>query len=355
MKKRILLVPVAAVMFASCASNDNQETQTVQHTVVLTQPATKGLAKEKEFSGIVKEAREINFGFKTAGQLEKIHVKDGDYVKEGQLVAELDSKDYQLALNATQIQYDQTSRQVERLKKLREGKSVSVNDYDKAVSGLEQLAIQLQNEKNRVSYTKLYAPANGYIQKVNFEKSEMVDAGTPVMTLLETSKLNVEVNIPAELYLQKNKIKKIYCKTSVGKETTLPMKIESMTPKADGNQLYQMKLAFAKTPGKEITSGMNISVVVEMTEGSAKSEYTIPLHSIFKSGDDDCIWILNSDSTLQKKIIKMNKLDDNGDAIIESGLNGNENIVKAGVTYLQEGEKVKVVSKASTTNVGGLK
>lgn len=356
MKSNILLTAsVLTLVLNSCGKNDAANQQTTTHCVMTVMPQTAGIQKEKTYSGIIKEAREINVAFKTAGQLEQVYVKEGTFVKEGQLVAALDTKDYMLALNNAQIQYDQMSREVERLKKLREGKSISVNDFDKAASGLERLAIQLQNEKNRISYCKLYAPVSGYVQKVNFDKAEMVDAGTPIVTLLDNGNMEVEINVPAELYTQKAKISSISGKTNITDSKETPMRIIGMTPKADGNQLYQMKLAFAKVPGKEVTAGMNIGVTIVMKEGAAKSTFTLPIHSIFKSGNDDCVWIVNADSTVSKKEVKVEGLDCKGDAMVGNQLNGTEQIVKAGVAFLTDGEKVKVISKPSVTNVGGLK
>ena len=128
--------------------------------------------------GIVREAHTISLGFKTAGQIERICVKEGDYVRRGQLLAELDNADYRLGVEALQIQYDQLEDEVGRTKQLFDRKSISANDYEKAVAGLRQLGVQLQVNKNKLDYTKLYAPTDGYVQSVNFSPAEMVDAGS---------------------------------------------------------------------------------------------------------------------------------------------------------------------------------
>ena len=52
----------------------------------------------KCYPGIVREAHTIGLGFKTAGQIERICVKEGDYVRRGQLLAELDAADFRLGV-----------------------------------------------------------------------------------------------------------------------------------------------------------------------------------------------------------------------------------------------------------------
>ena len=73
-------------------------------SVSVTQPVALGGETTRTFSGVVKAANEVSLGFKTAGQIARIHVAEGDYVRKGQLLAELDDADYRLAVEALQIQ-----------------------------------------------------------------------------------------------------------------------------------------------------------------------------------------------------------------------------------------------------------
>ena len=62
--------------------------------------------------------------------------------------------------------------EVARASRLYEKKSMSANDFEKASAGLRQLGVQLQVNKNKLAYTKLYAPADGYVSAVNFSPAE---------------------------------------------------------------------------------------------------------------------------------------------------------------------------------------
>ena len=153
-----------------CACSEGTRTRFVR-SVVLTTPVVLESTSVRNYAGIVREAHEISLGFKTEGQIECIRVKEGDYVRRGQLLAELDDDDYRLGVEALQIQYDQLSDEVERTERLFRQKSVSANDYEKAVAGLKQLGVQLQVNRNKLGCTKLYAPTDGYVQSVNFSQA----------------------------------------------------------------------------------------------------------------------------------------------------------------------------------------
>ena len=353
MKKTVFILSAALALLAGCGQS---KPEPFVRSVMLVQPANLGAESVKAFSGVVCEAGEISLGFKTPGQIASVAVKEGDYVRQGQLVATLDDADYRLGVEALQIQYDQLSDEVARLKKLYEAKNVSVNDYEKAVAGLKQLGVQLQVNRNKLDYTRLYAPMGGYVQSVNFEEAEMVDAGTPVITLLDTRRMEVEVSLPASVYLQRECIKSVSCRPffDEGGEQ-MAMQVLSIAPKADGNQLYKMRLVFDGSADKRLTAGMNIEVNVRMDGGEEAGKFVLPLHAVFQEQEETYVWVLAGDSTVHKVRVELDGIDHAGRAIVASGLSGSEQVVKAGVRLLQEGEKVKAIDEnVSGTNVGGL-
>jgi len=267
-------------------------------------------------------------------------------VRAGQLLATLDTKDYQLQVDAAQTQYNQLKNEVERLKQLYEGNSLSGNDYEKATSGLEQLSIQLQNARNQLGYTRLTAPVSGTIQKVNFEASEMVSAGLPVMDLVDTSSLEVEINIPSDVYRLLGSTTEAYCLAN-GERFNLHKK--SALVKADANQLFNVKYSI---DGK-LSAGVNVDVYIEMGGDEALSGLSIPAHAIFEEGGNPYVWVVGSDDTVHRHAITLTTLDSEGLVVVTSGISPTDRVVKAGVNALHEGDKVKVVTQEST-NVGDL-
>lgn len=342
---------VVAGIFASCG--DAPQGGSTVHSVMVTTPEAMEGTVVKNYSGIVREAHTINLGFKTPGQIERILVAEGDYVHKGQLLAELDDADYRLGVEALQIQYDQLKDEVGRTEQLYRQKSISANDYEKATAGLRQLGVQLQANKNKLNYTKLYAPTDGYIQAVNFSPAEMVDAGTALFTLLDVSRMEVVADIPVAEYQQRDRFTRYFSRVA-GSASELPMQLLSLTPKADGNQLYQLRLAFVGQPDKQLTAGMNVEVGIVMADTTATTGVVVPLCAVFRDGDTSCVWVLGADSTLVKQQVVLGGSDSRGRAVIREGLTGSEQIVRAGVNALQEGEKVRVIERSSKTNVGGL-
>lgn len=352
MRKVNVCITIAALALVCACSNGNEK-RGFRRSVYLTQPVQVSGNRVKAYSGIVEAAHEINLGFKTAGQISKIHVKEGDYVHKGQLLAELDDADYCLAVEALQVQYDQLVNETKRTKQLFESKSVSANDYEKAIAGLKLLGVQLQTNKNKLKYTRLYAPTDGYIQAVNFSQSEMVDAGTSVFQIMDVSHFEVITDIPIGEYLQRKNFTDFYCRATDG-EQKIPMKLLSITPKADGNQLYRLRLTFEEMPNMKLTAGMNIEIGIDIADNAASPGFALPFSAVFQKEGKAYVWVLCNDSTVMQRAVTLDQTEVAGHIRVTGGLTGNEQIIRSGGNVLQEGEKVRIIAHPSKTNVGGL-
>ena len=351
--KRIYFIPLLlCFLLAGCNESSTEERV---HSVLLTRPEKASTEQTQRFPGIVREASEINVGFKTPGQIRQIAVDEGDYVRKGQLIATLDDADYQLGVEALQVQYEQLSKEVKRLEQLYKGRSISVNDYEKAVAGLKQLGVQLQVNRNKLDYTRLYAPVGGYVRSVNFEESEMVDAGTPVISLLDVNGMEVEVDVPAAVYRASGNIDRISCRSvsQDGNRISIPMKMLSLTPKADATQLYRLRLGFDAAPGASLTAGMNVETEIRFAQTDSIPLFALPLRAVFQEEEGNYVWAVGRDSIIYKVKVDVLEASPSGRVFV-SGLQGDESVVRAGVHALQDGEKVRVIAEESKTNVGGL-
>lgn len=347
----ILISGFLALLLIGCGNSENKEIPRSVNTIT---PQSASSADIRTYSGTVKESHEANLGFKTPGQINHIYVKEGDYVRQGQLLATLDDADYRLGVTAAQAQYDQMKDEFGRISKLFAKNSVPENDYQKALSGLKQLEVQLESNKNKLSYTRLYSPTSGNIQSVNFSKGEMVDAGTAVFKLVEESGLAIEVDIPVA---ERSRLERVnaYQYIPADGSAPIPLRYYSLTPKADGNQLYTLKLMFAATHPKNITPGMNARINMLSDDKSVANEgFILPHRAIFEYKGAPYVWIVNQDSTVSRRKVDFRGFDEKGNALVTSGLTGEETIVGAGVNSLHEGEKIIIEAPRSETNIGNL-
>lgn len=349
--RKDLLFAASICLICSC-NNDNADTRPLK-VVETTAPAIAGDSVCRTFAGIVEEARQINLAFKIAGQISAVNVTEGQKVSEGQLLATLDDSDYKLEKDAVEIQYKQLSDEVERTRVLYGQKSVSKNDFEKAEAGLRQLGIQLQGYENKLAYTRLYAPIDCYIQTVNFDPGEMVNAGTTIFELIDASQYEVAIDVPATVKMQDLRGTTFLC-TSQFDGTPIPIRLKSIVPKADGNQLYRARFAMPAKGTARITPGMNVEVTFKSINDDDGRRMSIAASAILNDSNRCFVWQVMPDSTLYKCPVTIGHITADGTAYVTSGLDGSETIVKSGGGSLHAGQKVRIMPAPSETNVGGL-
>lgn len=301
--------------------------------------------------GMIKEGRTVQVSFKTGGQISSLKVKEGDYVGSGQLIATLDAADYRIALDASKAQYVQMKNEAARIQTLYERGSVSKNEYEKAVAGLEQITADMRAKTNQLAYASLHSPAEGYVRSVDAHAGEFVGAGTAVVTLLDVGRMEVEVGLPYHIYQRRGELTNF---TAIVDGKAYPLTKLNIIPKAGSTQQYTLLLVLPADKALKETSGLNVEVRFTMAgHDETSSGVTIPESSIVYDGSRPGVWVLKQDSTVTRRQIETGTVTD-GRVNVLKGLDGSETIVKAGAGTLHEGEKVSVLQPKSATNPGGV-
>ena len=341
------------VMSASCSHN-SKETRRMQTVKIDTVFSVEGQTP-LQFPGKVKAAQDVNLSFRVSGTIGKICVEDGARVRKGQLLAQLDPTDYRIQLEATEAEYQQVKAEAERVMALYKDNGTTPSANDKAVYGLKQITAKYQHHKDQLGYTRLYAPFSGYIQKRLFEAHETIGAGMPVLSMISSGAPEVEINLPAAEYIRREQFDQYYCTFDFYPEQTYLLKLISVTPKANANQLYTMRLQLLADKHPIPSPGMNTMVTIRCDSDSPRN-LSVPGNAILQKNGKACVFEYNpSDNKVSSREVTVVRLMSDGRSIITSdGLKPGDLIVSAGIHYIENGEIVKPLPVASETNIGGL-
>ena len=348
----ILICLFYLLSFTSC--KQNQERSQIK-TVKIDTIRTEGSQTLLQYPGKVKAAEDVSLAFRVSGTIRKIYVQDGQPVKVGQLLAELDPTDYQIQLDATEAQYKQVKSEAERVIALYNDGGTTPVAYDKAVYGLKQITALYEHHKDELSYTKLYAPFSGFVQKHLFEAHETVGAGMPVIQMVGQGNPEVEINLPAAEYIRREQFSDYQCTFDIYPDKVYPLKSIGITHKANANQLYTMRLQLLTEGLPMPSAGMNTMVSIRLNDGQS-NEMKVSTNALLQADGRSCIFVYHPETgTVQSQEVTMLRLTSDGNCIITSpSLKVGDIVVTAGVHAIRDGEKVKPLPPISKTNVGGL-
>jgi RND family efflux transporter MFP subunit len=344
---------MAAAILFGCTTKGQVQPDIVRKVKVVG-PEKEPEISTRKFPGVIREAAEVNLAFRVAGPIRNIYVKEGDYVRQGSLLARIDPRDYEIQVNVYEAQYSQVKGEFDRLTELNSRKSLADNDYEKSVAGEKMLRMKLQNAKDQLSDTRLVAPFSGYIQSVKYEEGEMVNAGMTVATLVDVKSYMVETDLPASFFMRKEDFTQFSCSLSMIPGETYPMQLAGYRIKANNSQLYRTNFLLDPKANPALAPGMTVLVRIDYRNGP-DSTLVVPLSALFHTEGRTFVWKYdNTTSTVRKQEVTTGALAGNGMVTILTGVSESDKIVVAGVHSLREGERVSLLKEAAETNVGGL-
>ena len=343
-------------LWITACSGPNRPTESIP-SVKLEQVKAASAEATLQYPGKVKAAQDVSLSFKVSGTLAKIYVDEGTTVRAGQLLAELDPTDYQVQLDATEAEYLKVKAEAERVMALYKEGVTTPDANDKATYGLRQITAKYKHHQDELAYTKLYAPFAGAIQKRIFEAHEIVGAGMPVLSMISGGTPEVEINLPAAEYIHRDQFNSYSCTFELYPGVTYALKPISLTPKANANQLYTMRLKLPADAHPLPSPGMNTMVTIHYTESEGQPECIVPTTALRTTNGETVLFVYQPEGKVRSCPVETIRLLRNGHAIVRAtadDLHPGDAVVAAGVHEMKEGLSVKPMPQTTETNVGGL-
>ena len=348
---KVLVCFALAALMVSCKDKSQQPTDLL---VDIVEVQGNQAALHAEYPGQTEAQDVTDLSFKVMGTINKVYVKEGDHVSAGQVLARMDTRDYQTQLSATESEYRQIKAECERIMAMHAEHAVSDNNYDTARSGLERISAQLKHHRDQLNDCVLYAPYSGSVGKVYRTDKEMAGPSIPIVSLFTSGNSDIVINIPESEYMLRNQKATYEAKFAAIPDKTFPLTLKSVTSKANSNQLYQMRLGL-KDKVKDITPGMSVMVIIQREGNSEGAKAVVPTGAVSNAGGQTFVYVYDEkSSTVKKTAVEVENLQSDGNAVISNGLETGARVVASGVSKLTDGQKVKPLKKTSELNAGKL-
>lgn len=345
---------IAGILFGGVACRHKQLVSKIPQLVKISEVKAFDGSAAVNYPGKIDAASNVKLAFRVAGPIRRMYVSEGQEVRKGQLLADLDPRDYRIQYNATQAEYEQVTSESDRIIELYERGSVSINDYDKAVSARKRVTALLQAHRNALNDTKLKAPFDGYIQNKYFEAPEIVGQGTPVLSMIDKEYLEVKVDIPTGDFIRQGDFKGFYAVADVYPKTKIPLELLDITQGANYNQLFTVRFRMKRDDKQLLAPGMSVSVTIDFKPGQ-EGDVVVPVAALFQRRNGSFVWMYDEEhNTVTAIPVSVIRLTKDGEALVHSELRYGQSVVSAGVNDLKEGQQVKALPPAQASNVGNL-
>ncbi|SHF37099.1 efflux RND transporter periplasmic adaptor subunit [Pedobacter caeni] len=328
-----------AALMSSCGAEQHKATNVTASRVSIAEVQMQESEEQFDYSGSIEADNTVSLGFSIPGRITSIAVQEGQHIRKGQLLASIETNDYQSALEIATAVYDQAADNFKRLNELYQKGSLPERDFISAKSAMAQAGANKSMAGKRMADTRLYAPFTGIVTEKITETGASAAPGVPVLTLVKTDQVYARASVTeSEISSLSKGVNAIVEVPVLNKKLT--GKITIINPRAEtSSRTYEVKIKIDNNEGK-LLPGMIANIRIET--GKKKETIVIPAQAILRDADHiNYVFITKDGQTAVKKRITTSGVNSGNQVVIMSGIKPGDQLILSGHTRLEDGSPIK--------------
>lgn len=363
-------------MFAGCGKKE-EAAAPPPPPVTVAQPTKRTVTDWDEFTGRFDAIEQVQVRARVTGFVTKVAFTDGAMVKTGDLLYEIDPRQYQAAAEQAQGQLDDAKakvvlaqRELDRATTLIKTQAISENIVDQrsqALAAAEAATLQaegaLKQAQLNVEYTKVVAPIDGRASRHLVTVGNLVQGSESGATLLTSivslNPIYVYFDMDESIYLRNNRLW-FEGKRPSSRDTPNPVQVTltgETKPSHDGKVDFldnRLDVGTGTLRGRALVDNHDLSILPGQFArvrviGSAPYEgLLLPDVAIATDQSRKIVFVVKDDNTVEARPVVLGPLDD-GLRVIREGLKPEDKVIVEGLQRARIGAKVTPKALAAAT------
>lgn len=287
-----------------------------------------------------------------SGVVEYYPVKEGDFVKKGQLLVRLRSTDSEIRLKGaiaarekTRANLQNAEKELARFSRLKDADSIAARKYDEALynhNSILQEFLQSKSEVKRLYYEikqkEVFAPFSGFIVKEYAQIGEWINRGGPVVAILDLGQIRISVDVPERYAVMLSPQSKVSIIVKSISNDPLLGRIYAVLPQGDQNSRTFPVRINLPNPDLKIKSGMEATVTFNLP--GLESALLVPKDAVVVEGNKRLIFSVTDGKAMPVYVKVIGYYD--GNAAVKGDLKPGDQVVIRGNERLRLGQTVRI-------------
>ena len=292
-----------------------------------------GAGQGPRYGGTVVPLREGRVMAEVPGRVLRVAVREGQQVRKGDLIAQLDGELLRLQHESAQVQVAALEKDQARYRVLASADAVQGIQLERTEQALRTARIQLANIAEQLGRTNIRAPFDGEVTQLLAEEGTVVGPSMPVAMLSDPRELEVLLHV--------SEVDVVRFQQGQAVQVTLgdladPVKgtVHSIGRRGDVANRFPVRIELPADP--RIVAGL--SATVEPPSGTAADQVTIPARALLGSSIAPEVYVVRDSTARRTPIVAA--AAGNGRLAVAQGLKAGELVVTSGAVSLRDGARV---------------
>jgi len=349
--KRIIIIVIALIVLALIVyrlstnyrkvnANKNVSTDLAYVTVNVFPVSKISITDSLLLTGYMEAYSEVDIASEAQGIITSLFAELGQEKSKGNVIATIDDKLKTLSVQKAKNLKAKLEKNFERNKNLFNGGSLTQQQLDDAQNLYDDAAIQLEQAEKELVNATIKSPISGIIIKKQVDEGEYINIGSPIVTIVDVSKLKIKLNVSEVNVYQLKLGDKAIISTDVYPGVVFEGNISFISSQGDDSHNYPVEIVIPNNSRYPLKSGSFANVVIRLPV-AAEAAY-IPRESLLGSITDAEVYVAENNKAILKKIVVGNGNDKYIKVV--SGLKEGERVIVNGQINLSENKAIKIVN-----------
>ncbi len=336
-KTPLLSALTGGLLLASCGGGA-PETAPAPIKVQLLQTSSAAAGEELRYAATIEAGNTVPLAFSVPGTIREVRVQEGDRVRQGEVLAALDAREYTNALAIADAGLEQAEDMFRRLDELHKKGSLPDKDHIDMRTKLAQAKANRDINAKRVEDSRITSPINGVITSRAVEAGAMAAPGMPAFTVVRTDQMDARITVPESEVgrIRAGMDVQVHVPTL---DTVIHGTVLLVNPKADDlSRTYAVKVRLQNANGR-LLPGMLAEASI--ATGTHRSMVSVPANVVVRDPEGiTYVFVDGGNGQAVRKRITLGRL--HGDNLVEatSGLVAGDRVITAGHTRLKDGSPI---------------
>jgi RND family efflux transporter MFP subunit len=304
--------------------------------VEVTTVTPRSISTFYQTTATLEPEKRVDILTKIAGEVTKIVAEEGDFVKAGEVLCQLDDAELSVALEEARINRDKQKLEMDRLDAMHEQNLISDKEYHDVKYQYELAANSYESARVKYEYTRVRAPFDGVVTSRLVDPGENIAVATRLFVLADTKPLLLSMYLPEAEARRVKAGQKVFIRPDTDPGTQFDGEVLRIAPEVD------LRTGTVKVTAQTTGGGVPGSFVrVRILMDTHPDVLAVPRRSIVADAGDHFVYIAAAD-TVRKELVSVG-YEDETHAEITRGLSHGDTVVTAGVGGIREGTKVRLV------------